>query len=107
MSGGKATKPVPKDYPAGWFTEPVRAWKQLQFKPNAQLLAAMERDAQRCDASAAGRASAYESNRQWNARPGQTALPGIKPNELRRRGRPRADAPVRRPPGEGTAVAAP
>jgi hypothetical protein len=29
----KGVQPGPVVYPPGWITEPVRAWKQLQWQP--------------------------------------------------------------------------
>lgn len=89
MSKGKRKPPTPAvAYPPGWFTEPCRAWKQLQYQGAVALAGAGEPAGNFGELAQRGRRAAAKKGNGWGC--GTLPMPGT----------PRHSAPawmVRRP----------
>lgn len=64
---GKAKRaPTPaRDYPAGFFTEPVRAWAQLRYEGPLTMTAGVHGEARFADMAKRGRRKANEDGSGW------------------------------------------
>lgn len=62
-----------RDYPAGFFTEPVRAWVQLQWQGPLTMTAGVHGEARFTDLAKRGRRKAVEDGSGWGQ--GTIALP--------------------------------